>query len=56
MASRSWKVSCIVKQELMQTRMISLLVEWCETDANDLQLSVTMTYALRMIDVVPVSQ
>ena len=32
MASRSWKVSCVVKQELMQTRMISLLVEWCETE------------------------
>ena len=32
MAWRSWKVSCIVKQELMQTRMISLLVEWCETE------------------------
>ncbi|CAE7478378.1 unnamed protein product [Symbiodinium sp. CCMP2592] len=32
MASRSWKVSCIIKQELMQTRMVSLLVEWCETE------------------------
>ena len=32
MASRSWKVSCVLKQELMQTRMISLLVEWCETE------------------------
>ena len=32
MAARCWKVSCIIKQELMQTRMISLLVEWCETE------------------------
>ena len=32
MASRSWKVSCVVKPKLMQTRMISLLVEWCETE------------------------
>ena len=32
MAARSWKVLCVLKQELMQTRMISLLVEWCETE------------------------
>ena len=32
MAERAWKLSCTVRYELMQTRMISLLVEWCETE------------------------
>ena len=31
MASRVFKVFCALQNELMQTRMISLLVEWCET-------------------------
>ena len=32
MAEKTWKVSCTLKQELMQTRMIALLVEWCESE------------------------
>ena len=32
MAERSWKLSCNIRHELMQTRMVSLLVEWCETE------------------------
>ena len=32
MAERAWKLSCTIRHELMQTRMISLLVEWCETE------------------------
>ena len=32
MAEKAWKVSCALKQELMQTRMIGLLVEWCESE------------------------
>ena len=32
MADRAWKVSFTVRYELMQTRMISLIVEWCETE------------------------
>ena len=32
MAERAWKISCTVRYELMQTRMFSLLVEWCETE------------------------
>lgn len=32
LAERSWKVSCTMKQELMQTRMVALLVEWCESE------------------------
>ena len=32
MAERAWKLSCTIRYELMQTRMISLLVEWCETE------------------------
>ena len=32
MADRAWKLSRGVRYELMQTRVISLLVEWCETE------------------------
>ena len=32
MAERAWKLSCTIRHELMQARMISLLVEWCETE------------------------
>ncbi|CAE7836607.1 unnamed protein product [Symbiodinium sp. CCMP2592] len=32
MAEKAWKLSCNIRQELMHTRMISLLVEWCETE------------------------
>ncbi|CAE7841050.1 unnamed protein product, partial [Symbiodinium sp. KB8] len=32
MASRCWKLSGHLRFELMQTRMTSLLVEWCETE------------------------
>ena len=32
MADKAWKLSCNVRQELMHTWMISLLVEWCETE------------------------
>ena len=32
MAERAWKLSCTIRYEPMQTRMISLLVEWCETE------------------------
>ena len=31
-ADKCWKLSGTVRLELMQTRMISLLVEWCETE------------------------
>ena len=30
-ADRVWKISCALRSELMQTKLISLLVEWCET-------------------------
>ena len=32
LAEKTWKVCCVLKFELMQTRMISLIVEWCETE------------------------
>ena len=32
LADRAWKLSRGIKFELMQTRVISLLVEWCETE------------------------
>ena len=31
LAKRAWQVSCAIRSELMHTRLISLLVEWCET-------------------------
>ena len=31
MASRVFKVFCALQNELMQTQVISLLLEWCET-------------------------
>ncbi|CAE7650574.1 unnamed protein product [Symbiodinium sp. CCMP2592] len=30
-ADRVWKISCALRSELMHTKLISLLVEWCET-------------------------
>ncbi|CAE7201047.1 unnamed protein product [Symbiodinium sp. CCMP2456] len=32
MAEKTWQVSRTLKQELMQARMIALLVEWCESE------------------------
>ena len=32
LADKAWKICCALKFELMQTRMFSLLVEWCETE------------------------
>ena len=32
LADRAFKLSCNIRHELMQTRMVSLLVEWCETE------------------------
>ena len=29
-ADRVWKISCALRSELMQTKLIFLLVEWCE--------------------------
>ncbi|CAE7445428.1 unnamed protein product [Symbiodinium sp. CCMP2592] len=40
-AEKSWKLSWHIRTELMQTRMISLLVEWCETED---QRSSSVTY------------
>ena len=32
MADKVWKICCVLRHELMQTRLISLVVEWCETE------------------------
>ena len=31
LAAKVWKLSCAIRNELMYTKLISLLVEWCET-------------------------
>ena len=30
LAKKAWQVSCAIRSELMHTRLMSLLVEWCE--------------------------
>ena len=32
LADKAWKICHVLRHELMQTRLISLIVEWCETE------------------------